>query len=142
MEQFLRTEIKKRKLEDKIKKDSTQGSLIIQNLDGTATDTKKTPWFVEWAMVRYKSSVEIRVLREAEFGKEFQRRPNEEYWQKVEVIQTCIKAKTGCGDPIFIKFTAPMDETDPESEIDYKAHMVHTEDSKKIEDAWPIDDEG
>lgn len=34
-----------------------------------------------------------------------------------------------------------MDETDPDAEIDYKAHMVHTEESKKIEDVWPINDE-
>lgn len=40
-------------------------------MDGNATDTKKTPWFAEWAMVRYKGSVEIRVHREPEFGKDF-----------------------------------------------------------------------
>ena len=79
-------------------------------MDGNATDTKKTPWFAEWAMVRYKGSVEIRVHREPEFGKDFQRRPNDEYWKTVEVIQTCIKAKTGCGDPIFVKFNAPLNE--------------------------------
>jgi hypothetical protein len=92
-------------------------------------------------MVRYKSSVEIRVLREQEFGREFQRRPNEEYWQKVEVIQTCIKAKTGCGDPIFIKFNAPLDESDPDSEIDYKSHMVHPNENQKLDDVWPTSDE-
>jgi len=90
----------------------------------SATDNRKTPWFAEWAMVRYINSKEIRILRENEFSKEFQRRPNEEYWQRVEVIQTCIKAKTGCGDPITIKFYAPLDESDPEAEIDYKSMMV------------------
>ena len=109
--------------------------------DVTAGDNRKTPWYAEWAMVRYKESKEIKILRENEFSKEFQRRPNEEYWQRVEVIQTCIKAKTGCGDPISMKFYAPLDESDPKAEIDYKSSMVQPAEGQKIEEVWPNNDE-
>jgi len=37
-------------------------------------------------MVRYRGSPEVRVLRETEFMTELSRRPNDEYWRKVEVI--------------------------------------------------------
>lgn len=109
--------------------------------DVTAGDNRKTPWYAEWAMVRYKESKEIKILRENEFSKEFQRRPNEEYWQRVEVIQTCIKAKTGCGEPINLKFYAPIDEQDPIAEIDYKSMMIQPGEGQKIEDVWPAGDE-
>ena len=59
------------------------------------------------------------MLRETEFIAELQRRPNDEYWRRVEVIQTCVKAKTGCGEPVFVHFQAPLDQDLPEEEIDY-----------------------
>lgn len=62
---------------------------------------------------------EVRVLRDNEFIQEFSRRPNDEYWRKVEVIQTCVKAKTGCGEPVFVNFVAPLDADLLEEEIDY-----------------------
>lgn len=44
---------------------------MVINSDVTAGDNRKTPWYAEWAMVRYKESKEIKILRENEFSKEF-----------------------------------------------------------------------
>ena len=53
----------------------------------------------------------------------FHKRANDDYWKTVSCIQTNIKSKLGCGQPIIIKFYAPLDYEDPEMEIpfDYKS---------------------
>lgn len=71
-----------------------------------AADSRKNPLNADTALVRYCTRDEVRVLRDQDFAKEFQRRPNDEYWNEVEVIQTCIKATTGCGEPVICKFMA------------------------------------
>ena len=40
-------------------------------------------------------------------------------WANIELIQTCIKADGGCGDPVIIHFFAPLDERNPLAEIVY-----------------------
>ena len=67
----------------KVKEDNSQKESLDPAL---GLEARKSPWFAEVAMVRYRNSEEVRVLREAEFGKEFTRRPNDDYWQEVEVI--------------------------------------------------------
>ena len=69
----------------------------------------------------------MRVLRETEFMTELSRRINDEYWRKVEVIQTCVKAKTGCGESILIHFLAPLDQEQSEREIDYDYKSMATD---------------
>jgi hypothetical protein len=53
----------------------------------------------------------------------FLKRANDDYWKTVSCIQTNIKSKLGCGSPIIIKFYAPLDAIDSETEIyyDYKS---------------------
>lgn len=82
-------------------------------------EQKKKGWYQDTAIVRYRGSPEVRVLNQNEFGAELARRPNEEYWKRVEVIQTCVKAKIGCGEPILIHFLAPLDQSNPDKEIDF-----------------------
>lgn len=49
----------------------------------------------------------------------FHKRANDDYWKTVSCIQTNIKSKLGCGVPLIIKFYAPLDYEEPESEIHY-----------------------
>ncbi len=39
--------------------------------------------------------------------------------KKIEVIQTCIKAKRACGEAVIYQFYAPLNEKDPKKEINY-----------------------
>ena len=59
----------------------------------------------------------------------FHKRANDDYWKTVSCIQTNIKSKLGCGQPIIIKYYAPLDYEEPESEIvyDYKSLGVDEE---------------
>ena len=76
------------------------------------------------AIIRYRSdgSLDVNVLNETAFMNEITKhqRINDKYWETVEIIQTCIKSKIGIGEPIFINFYAPMDENNPDAEIDYE----------------------
>jgi len=58
-------------------------------------------------------------MREKEFINEFSRRPNDPYWLTVNCIQTSIKSKTGVGHPVFIHFMAPINEDEPNEEINF-----------------------
>ena len=69
--------------------------------------------------MRYCGRDDVKVLRDIDLQNEFNRRSNDPYWEQVEVIQTCIKAKTGCGDPIICKFVAKIDEENQDEEIRY-----------------------
>tara|TARA_B110000285_G_scaffold204660_1_gene241778 strand:+ start:645 stop:827 length:183 start_codon:yes stop_codon:yes gene_type:complete len=60
--------------------------------------------------VRYNNRDEVKVLRDNDLIKEFGQRATDPYWLEVEVVQTCIKAKTGCGEPVTCKFMAKIDE--------------------------------
>jgi hypothetical protein len=61
------------------------------------------------------------VLKETELYKEMQshQRVDDKYWRTVECLQTCIKSRVGHESPIFVNFLAPLDETQPSTEIDY-----------------------
>ena len=62
----------------------------------------------------------IRVFKDNEFGTEIQRHPpRDRWWEQIEVIQTAIKSKTGCGTPLFVHFVAPLDEENPNNAINY-----------------------
>ena len=56
-----------------------------------------------------------------------EKRQNNDQWKKVEVIQTCIKARIGCGEPVFVHFFAPIDETNPGAEIEYDYQSMPTD---------------
>jgi hypothetical protein len=63
------------------------------------------------------------VVNDTGFMNTFLKRANDDFWKQISCIQTNIKAKIGCGAPIIIKFYAPLDSEDPETEIvyDYKS---------------------
>lgn len=76
-------------------------------------------------------------LSENEFLKLMSRRPNDEYWKKVEFIQTCIKSRLGIGTPIVIDFYAKINKRAPSREIQYdfskfaKDHWLMLNDPKQ-----------
>jgi hypothetical protein len=59
------------------------------------------------------------VLSNNQFGSLLGTRLNDPYWQRVDVIQTCIKAKYGLGDLTIVNFFAPINEQKPMDEIDF-----------------------
>lgn len=66
----------------------------------------------------------VKVVRDSEFINEFRRRANDEFWRTVDCIQTSVKAKTGIGHPVFVSFFAPINENEPQKEIDYSHFKV------------------
>ena len=76
-------------------------------------------------MIRFRASEEVQVVDDAKFMNMFDGlKFGNALCQSIEVLQTCTKAKTGCGQPIFIQFLAPIDENGPEDEeinYDYKS---------------------
>jgi hypothetical protein len=59
----------------------------------------------------------LRPLSENEFLKMMSRRPNDDYWRKVEFIQTCIKSKLGIGEQISVDFFAKISKKIPSRPI-------------------------
>jgi hypothetical protein len=57
----------------------------------------------------------------------FQKRAAHEYWSTVIYIQTNIKSKIGCGQPIVVKFYAPLDLENIDAEIVYDFKKFGTE---------------
>ena len=47
------------------------------------------------------------------------------------LIQTCVKAKIGCGEPLYVYFEAPLDFDRPDEEIDYKRFIDAADESDK-----------
>lgn len=74
---------------------------------------KKSTFYADTALVRYRDDKQVKVLKDSEFIDEFAKRPNGQYWKTIEVIQTATKSKTGCGTPIFVHFFAPLNEEAP-----------------------------
>lgn len=95
-------------------RDSAVDPLGSQRTIGEGTATKKSHLYLDVALVRYRNSEQVRVLKDNEFIKEFQTRPNDDYWRRVEVVQTCLKSRCGVGTPIFVEFVAPIDPEAPE----------------------------
>jgi len=62
--------------------------------------------------MRFKDKEEgVIVYNETSFFACFgNKRPNDPFWNKVEVCQTCVKSKFGCGEPIYVQFFAPLNE--------------------------------
>ena len=54
--------------------------------------------------------------------------------KKIEVIQTCIKAKRACGEAVIYQFYSPLDESDPKKEINY--------DYKSLPSDWELIQQG
>ena len=52
----------------------------------------------------------VRVLTENQTFEVFNRRTNDPYFQKIEVVQTCVKSMYGNGQFIYIKFFAKINE--------------------------------
>lgn len=55
------------------------------------------------------------------------KRANDDYWKSVSLIQTNIKSKLGCGTPIIIKYYAPINQEQPENEINYDFRELGTD---------------
>ena len=84
-----------------------------------AQQEKKLQFFEDFALIRYKDRNEVKVLKEDEFIYAFQKRLNDEYWNKVLLVQTCVKSKLGVGKPIFVHYYAPLNQDNPAEKIDY-----------------------
>jgi hypothetical protein len=69
-------------------------------------------YYKDSAIMRFHDDL-VKVVRETEFINEFRRRANDDYWKLVNCIQTCVKAKTGVGSPVFLHFVAPINESEP-----------------------------
>eukprot|EP00347_Sterkiella_histriomuscorum_P018862 403343887 len=89
--------------------------------------TDKNIYYKDVALIRYRPDEKgeslVQVVNETGFMSTFHKRANDDYWKTVSCIQTNIKSKLGCGQPIIIKYYAPLDYDEPESEIvyDYKS---------------------
>ena len=74
-------------------------------------------------MIRYRPDEKgeslVQVVNDTGFMTTFHKRANDDYWKTVSSIQTNIKARLGCGQPIIIKYYAPLDLEDPEAEIEF-----------------------
>ena len=84
----------------------------------------KSIYYKDVALFRFVDEDAVKVVRDTEFMNEFRRRANDTYWDSIDCIQTCVKAKTGIGQPLFMHFLAPINEHSPDKEIDYKGAMA------------------
>lgn len=75
-------------------------------------------YYKDVVLIRYDDET-VQVVNDNGFYNSFQRRANDDFWKKINCVQTNIKSKLGCGTPIIIKFFAPIDQEDPEAEINY-----------------------
>ena len=49
----------------------------------------------------------------------FKKRPNDDFWKSIKYIQTCLKAKSGLGEPLIVSYKAPLDEHNPLKHVKY-----------------------
>ena len=61
----------------------------------------------------------LRIVNDHGFMNIFLKRAAHEYWHSVLYIQTNVKSKIGCGTPIVIKYYAPLNMENIDSEINY-----------------------
>lgn len=61
----------------------------------------------------------VKPVSENEFLKIMSRRPNDDYWKKIEFIQTCIKARRGIGKAIEIDYYPKVNKKTPSKPIHY-----------------------
>jgi hypothetical protein len=71
---------------------------------------EKSIYYKDTAVIRFLEDETVKVVRDTEFINEFRRRANDDFWKQLNCIQTCVKAKTGIGHPIFLHFLAPLNE--------------------------------
>ena len=62
----------------------------------------------------------IKVLENQAFALHFSdASKNANNLKRFQSVQTCIKSKRGLGEPIIVKFRAPMDFNEPEKDVNY-----------------------
>ena len=98
-----------------------------RDLSGTNNITDKPIYYRDVALIRFKDE-NVQVVTEIGFMNTFNRRQNDEEWKKISCIQTNIKSKIGCGHPYIIKFYAPIDMNDKDSEIHFDYKQFGTDD--------------
>lgn len=69
----------------------------------------------------------LRIVTDHGFMNIFQKRAAHEYWKSVIYIQTNVKSKIGCGQPIIVKFFAPLDTNNIDAEIPYDFKIFGSE---------------
>ena len=69
--------------------------------------SERSLYFRDVAIFRYKNS-HVKIFSDSEFLNIFLKRTNDPYWQKIDYIQTNIKAKIGIGEAIFVDFYADL----------------------------------
>ena len=52
----------------------------------TASMEKKSAYYQDTAMIRYRVNDEVKVVKDNEFINEFTIRPNDHYWKTIEVV--------------------------------------------------------
>lgn len=65
----------------------------------------------------------VRVVNEKNFTADLLKPPNSQFWKDVDCIQTCAKAKRGCGKYLGVHFFAPLNEEKPIAEIDFEGAL-------------------
>lgn len=104
------------------------GGNFSQSMQGGAAKKKDkmTLWQKDIFIFRYKDNKDqdhtpghIKVLQNKQFLEIIAKNKSGGPWANIELIQTCIKADGGCGDPVMIHFHAPLDLKNPEIEINY-----------------------
>ena len=85
----------------------------VVQLKTTASEaTEKGLFYRDVAIFRYKDE-KAQVFSDSEFMNIFLKRTNDPYWQKIDYVQTNIKAKIGIGKPIYIDFYADLNCKNP-----------------------------
>jgi len=83
----------------------------------------------------------VKVAKDIDFINMFKMRANDPEWNFVNCIQTCIKART-IGQPIYVKFFAPINEHLPKKEIEYGMHArMLPDDYELLKNNTPEDDD-
>lgn len=95
-----------------------------QSMQGGKKKDKMSLWQKDIFIFRFRENKDhdntpgqVKVLQNRQFQELLVKSKSDKNWANIELIQTCIKADGGCGDPVMIHFFAPLDESSPESEI-------------------------
>ena len=62
---------------------------------------------------------QIEVCNENDFRNYFNIPKSDHFWQTINFVQTCVKAKKGFGKEFVVEYYAPLDVAKPEDEIKY-----------------------
>lgn len=97
-------------------------------MQGAKKKDQKTQWQRDIFIFRFRENKDqdmpgqVKVLQNKQFLELLVKSKSDKNWANIELIQTCIKADGGCGDPVIIHFYADINEANPSEEINYKKY--------------------